>query len=370
MQKTSLTPDTQAPLDSEGQSVLRSLRISRMILPVSLGLAAIGYLIYSKFDAEQFRSIRWSAQAFAWMAGALGLLVIRHFFYAFRLRTLTGDVFSWRKCLQLMVLWEFSAALTPTNKGGPFVMLFVLTRERLAAGRTAAAVFYAMVCDAGFFVLSLPVLLALYGPAMLYPGAKTFEEVWVASGVFFSTYAFMCSYWCVLVFFLFIKPRYAKDALGWLARRSFLKKQAPRLQRLGDEFELAAGEMRGQSWNYHLRVIIGTLGAWTCKFLMINCLLIAIVPTTPLDGATQAFVYARMVAMFIIMAAAPTPGGAGVAEVLFATLIADFVPVAGVAMVVALVWRSMAYYGYLLLGAFIVPGWVAKMVKRDEVPVT
>lgn len=359
-------PPLPPPVDSEGQRVLRSLRPVRMILPVALGLAAVGYLFYSQFDVQQFRNIRWTGRAFGWMALAMGLLALRHCAYTFRLHTLTGGAFSWRKCVELMVLWEFSAALTPTNKGGPFVMLFVLTREKLAAGRTAAAVFYAMVCDAGFFVLSLPVLLALYGPTMLYPGASTFAEVWVASSVFFSTYAFMCSYWCVLVVFLFIRPRYAKNALSWLARRAWLQKYAPKLDRLGNEFALAAQEMRQQPWGYHLRVVLGTLGAWTLKFLMINCLLIAIVPNTPLDGATQAFVYARMVAMFIIMAAAPTPGGAGVAELLFAALIADFVPDAGVAIVVALVWRSMAYYGYLLLGVFVVPGWVTRQLSKSE----
>ena len=360
------TPTPTPPIDSEGQRVLRSLRPSRMILPVALGLAAVGYLFYSQFDVQQFRNIQWSGRAFAWMALALGLLALRHCSYTFRLQTLTGGAFSWRKCLNLMVLWEFSAALTPTNKGGPFVMLFVLTREKLAAGRTAAAVFYAIVCDAGFFVLSLPILLSLYGPAMLSPGASTFSEVWVTSSVFFSTYAFMCSYWCVLMVFLFVKPVYAKNVLSWLARRAWLQKYAPKLNRLGTEFTLAAHEMRQQPWTYHLRVVLGTLGAWTFKFLMINCLLIAIVPNTPLDGATQAFVYARMVAMFIIMAAAPTPGGAGVAELLFAALIVDFVPEPGIAMVIALLWRSMAYYGYLLLGALVVPGWVAKQLARKE----
>jgi glycosyltransferase 2 family protein len=362
MQEAPPTP----PVDSEGQQILRSLRPSRILLPVALGLAAVGYLFYAQFDIQQFRNIRWAGPTFAWMALALGLLALRHCCYAFRLHTLTGGAFSWRKCAELMVLWEFSAALTPTNKGGPFVMLFVLTREKLAAGRTAAAVFYAMVCDAGFFVLSLPILLLLYGPTMLYPGASTFAEVWVASGVFFSTYAFMCSYWSVLVVFLFVRPQYAQRALSWLAHRPWLQKHAPKLDRLGHEFTLAAHEMRHQPWHYHIRVIAGTLGAWTLKFLMINCLLIAIVPTTSLDGSTQALVYARMVAMFIIMAAAPTPGGAGVAELLFAKLIADFAPEPGVAMVIALVWRSMAYYGYLLLGATIVPGWAAKQLTKGK----
>ena len=140
-------------LDVESQQqVLRSFRVSRIILPVLLGMAAVGYLFYRQFDLTQFRAIEWGGRAFIWIGAAFLLLAVRHFFYSLRLRTLTR--FSWRKCAELIVLWEFSAALTPTSKGGPFVMLFVLTREKLSAGRTAAAVFYTMICDSGFFVLT------------------------------------------------------------------------------------------------------------------------------------------------------------------------------------------------------------------------
>ncbi len=355
-------------LDTESQQqVLRSFRVSRIILPVLLGIAAVGYLFYRQFDLTQFRAIEWSGQAFIWIGAAFLLLVLRHFFYSLRLRTLTR--FSWRKCAELIVLWEFSAALTPTSKGGPFVMLFVLTKEKLSAGRTAAAIFYTMVCDSGFFVLTLPILLAIYGPPMLYPGMKTYGDVGLASGTFFVTYSLMVTYWSCLVFLLLFRPRYAKIALGWLAQRSILKKFSTKLSLLGDEFTIAAEELHRQNWRYHLGVIVGTLGAWTSKFIMINCLIIAIVPSTPVDGGTQAFIYARMVAMFIIMAFSPTPGGAGLAEMALVGFISDYVP-SGIALVVALLWRGMAYYGYLLLGAIVVPAWVAAKVygsgKRNE----
>lgn len=336
-----------------------------MILPIALGLAAVGVLFYWQFDPAQFRSIRWSGWAFAWIGLAFLILVVRHLFYALRLRTITGDIFSWRKCLELVVLWEFSAALTPTSKGGPFVMLFVLTKEKLAAGRTAAAVLYTMVLDSGFFVVTLPILLLLYGPPMLYPGMESFDDVGLASGTFFVTYGLMLGYWSVIVFFLLIKPRYAKNALGWLARLPFLKKWSARIALLGEEFALAAEEIHRRDWRYHLKVVVGTVGAWTSKFIMINCLILAVVPTTALDGATQAFLYARMVAMFIIMAFSPTPGGAGLAEVALPQFISDYVPV-GIGLVVALLWRGMAYYGYLLLGAIVVPNWIAAKLGKKE----
>ncbi len=357
---------TDVQLDEAHHKTLRSFRASRMILPILLGIAAVGYLFYRQFDVERFREIHWTWTAFGWIGVAFVLLVIRHLFYALRLRTLTGGYFSWRKCIQLIVLWEFSAAVTPTSKGGPLVMMFVLTKENLSAGRTAAAVIYAMVCDSGFFVLTLPLWLALYGPPMLYPGMRTFNDLSLANVAFFATYTIMLVYWLVLIFFLFVKPHYTEGALDWVARRRFLKKMAPKIRRVGEEFARAADEMKGQSWRYHLRVIIGTIGAWTCKFVMINCLIIAIVPSTPVDGATQAFIYARLVAMFIVMAFSPTPGGAGLAEMALVDFTSDYVP-RGIGLVVALLWRGMAYYGYLLLGAIVVPGWIAQHVGKKAV---
>jgi uncharacterized protein (TIRG00374 family) len=360
------TANNLQPFDEEGKRVLHSMRLTRMIIPILLGMVAVAYLFYSQFDAEKFRSIEWSAHAWWWLAGALFLLVLRHLSYAFRLKVLTRGHFSYWKCLELIVIWEFSSALTPTSKGGPFVMLFVLTQEKLSAGRTAAAVFYTMVCDTGFFVVLLPTLLWLYGPPMLFPGMQHFGDVGLASGTFFITYSMMVMYWSVLVFFLFLKPKASKSVLGWLAKQRLLKKFAPRLNFLGHEFSLAATEMRSQSWLYHFKVLLGTFGSWTSKFLMINCIIIALVPSTPVDGATQAFIYARLVAMFTIMAFSPTPGGAGLAEIALAGFISDYVP-QGIGIVVALIWRGMAYYGYLLLGALVVPGWVNARL-REKTP--
>jgi uncharacterized protein (TIRG00374 family) len=243
-------------------------------------------------------------------------------------------------------------------------MLFVLTREGLSAGRTAAAVFYTMICDAGFFILSLPVLLALYGPPMLFPGLQSFHqggEKGAAVVAFFVTYTAMFLYWIMLMFFLLVRPHLAEGALGWLARRRILRRWASRIRRVGDEFAHAADEIRAWDWHHHFRVILGTVGAWTSKFLMINCLIIAIVPNTPFDGFTQAFIYARMVAMFTIMSFSPTPGGAGIAELMMIRYISDYAP-ESIAFVVAMLWRGLAYYGYLLLGAVVTPAWIARKI--------
>ncbi|NJN77591.1 MAG: hypothetical protein HC803_04080 [Saprospiraceae bacterium] len=48
-----------------------------------------------------------------------------------RLHILTEGEFTWRKCFELIFIWEFSSAVTPTSVGGSAVALFVLSQEKL-----------------------------------------------------------------------------------------------------------------------------------------------------------------------------------------------------------------------------------------------
>jgi uncharacterized protein (TIRG00374 family) len=347
------------------QQFLRSVRPGRILLPVLLGLLAVAYLFWKQFDAQQFKAIQWTGWAWAWIGAAFLLLLLRHFFYTLRLRAVTRGAFSWKKCAQLMVLWEFSASVTPTSKGGPAVMLFVMTKEKLSAGRTLSAVFYSMLADTGFFSIMLPIMLLIYGPAMLYPGVTHFNEAGLAGGAFLVTYAMMATYFVTLMFFVFIRPRYAGIFLQWLSRQRLLRRWSNKIAHLGHDFMIASAELQREPWTVHLAVIAGTLGVWFCKFAMINCLIIAVVPGTPMDGSTQMFVFARLVAMFIIMAFSPTPGGAGLAEVALSNFISDYVPL-GIGLVVALLWRGMAYYGYLIAGAIVVPAWINTVLKKKN----
>lgn len=336
-----------------------TFRLSRLILPIVLGLSAVVYLFYTQFDPEQFATIQWDSRAFTWVLAAFLLLLVRHLSYSMRLRAVTGSVFSWRKAIELVTLWEFSSLLAPTSKGGPVVAMYIFPKEGVSVGNTVAAVFYTILLDTGFFVFLLPILLVAYGPNFLFPA--DFRASGLASGAFFFTYGVMASYWLFLFVLVFIRPSWTTVVLGALGRLPFLRRWRAKLERVGMEIAMASQGLRKATKGVHLRALVGTLGAWTCKFAMINCLMVAVFPGVPLDGFTQLFVYARMVAMFIIMTFTPTPGGAGLAEVALPRFISDFMPLS-IGLVVALLWRGMAYYGYLLAGAIVAPNWMRKKI--------
>ena len=63
------------------------------------------------------------------------------------------------------------------------------------------------------------------------------------------------------------------------------------------------------------------------------------------------------------MLVSPTPGGSGFAEFVFTRFLGEFLPVGpgkigAVIVMLALLWRLISYYPYLIIGVFIFPKWV------------
>ena len=145
-------------LTEEQRNVLHSLRSSRVILPILLGLGAVAWLVLRNFDASKLRDINWSVNTFMWILLAILLLIIRYMAFSVRMWILAQGHFSFRKCVELIMIFEFSLCITPTTLGGSAVSLFVLTQEKMSAARTTTIVLYKVVLDTLFFVGTFPFL--------------------------------------------------------------------------------------------------------------------------------------------------------------------------------------------------------------------
>jgi len=122
-------------------------------------------------------------------------------------------------------------------------------------------------------------------------------------------------------------------------------------------------EMQKKTWGNHGKAMLATTGAWVFRFLAINCIILAFVADTPFDFYNQLLIMARGETMHVTTAFTPTPGGAGVVEYLFGGYFIDYVP-EGIASLVALVWRVITYYSYLIGGAIIIPIWIREVIIR------
>lgn len=351
-------------LNSDQQKVLNQVKASRILLPVIIGLGVVGYLVWKKFDPVAFAKIEWNQHTATWIIAGMLFLVLRHLFYSARLYIITQGVFSYFKCIELIFIFEFSTTIAPTQVGGAAVAIVVLSQEKLSAARTATVVLLKVVLDSLFFLITLPLFAIVIGPRMIRPGLDSFANLDSWGIAFIVSYIGMAIYSGLFIYGLLINPKGARKLLNWIVSPGFMKKFRERAVKLGDEFVLSSNEIQQQPRIFFLKAIGATTFAWLSKFCMMSCLIIAFVPDISRDFLTQLTIYARLEAMFVITAFSPTPGGSGLAEAAFEGFFKDFITGAGTALIVAFVWRLMAYYTYLVLGLFIIPNWLRKIVAK------
>jgi hypothetical protein len=239
-----------------------------------------------------------------------------------------------------------------------------MTQEKLSAARTTTIVIYKVVLDTIFFIGTLPLLCLLAGPQMIRPHMNSFSEADWRAQIFYISYVCMAVYGSFFFYGLFVNPVLIKKLLTGIASLPFLKRWKPRAEKLGAEIILASEDMRNIGWKQHLAAFGCTITAWTCKFFLISCLIYGIGNTT-LGWSNELLLYARLEAMFVILAFSPSPGGAGFVEATFHPFLMDFIPDKGIAIVIALIWRLMSYYAYLAAGAIIVPNWIRKVFLKN-----
>ncbi len=356
--------DTLKHFDEEHHEALRQIRVSRIVLPVLLGIVAVGYLLWRQFDPEEFAKIDWTAHTLFWIGACVLILMARHLAYATRLHILSEKEFSWRKCIELIFIWEFSSAVSPTAVGGSAVAFFVLAQEKLSTAKTATIVLYTIVLDSFFFIGSLPILFLFFGTNMIRPEVKAIEDIGAWGFYFLFAYSLMALYSSIFYYGLFINPEQMKRVLVGFTRIGFLKRYRRRAVELGNEMIMASTHLKRQNWRFHLGAFLATATAWSCRFLLLNCLIIAFITALPVDFWTQFELYARLETMFVIIAFSPTPGGAGFVEILFGGFLSDYVTNPTYATLISTIWRLLSYYTYLLAGAIVIPNWIREVLNE------
>jgi len=356
------------PNSEEQQSVLNSVKVSRIIPPIILGLAVVGWLMYRQLDMKELAAIDWNGHVLLWVLMAIFMYVLRHAFYSWRLRIMTSNEFKWPKAIELIVLWEFASAVSPTSIGGAGVALFLLAQEKLSAAKTVSVVLYSMVIDTIFFVVSLPLLYLFLGAIIIRPGMVSLSDLDGFGFTFIGVLIFMTAYGSLFFYGLFINPVAMKRILLFISNWSILSRFKEDLRKTAADVVTTSKEIKKQSASFHIKSMIATCGAWITRFLAINCLIIAFVDATPLDFYNQLIIMARAATMHVTTSFSPTPGGAGIAEYFFGGYFSDYIA-SGIASLVALIWRLITYYTYLIGGAIIIPVWIREVMNRRKRPV-
>ena len=79
--------------------------------------------------------------------------------------------------------------------------------------------------------------------------------------------------------------------------------------------------------------------------MVVNAILLAFA-----INADQVMVLARQLVMWVVLTICPTPGGSGVSEWIFKNYYGDMIASGSLALLLALCWRIISYYIYLIIG--------------------
>lgn len=338
------------------------IRWWKVLLPVLLGLGFVAWMIARDFDPAIFEHVRFTWHALLFIAIAFLFMVGRDLGYMIRIRLFSRGQLTWRQAFRVIMLWEFTSAVTPSAIGGTSVAVVFVHKEGIPVGRSAAIVMLTSFFDELYFAVVFPIIFFLVGGDRLFDGPMGHELMLFAS----IGYGIKLAYLLLLSYGLFLNP----IGLKWLIVKIFslpgLRRWRPGAVKAGTDIVRSAIEIRRYRPMFWLKSFAATFLSWSSRYLVANALFLAF-----FSISDHLLVFARQLAMWIMMLVAPTPGGSGFAEYIFSNFLSDVIPVGasiqvGTAAVIALLWRLVTYYPYLIMGVFILPKWLGRSFGKKE----
>lgn len=345
-------PNTVAP------NPTTKVKVGYALIPITIGLAVVGYMLSREFNPEAFAQIQPTWRSALWVLVALLLMFGRDLGYTLRLMTLAGGKIPFGRAFRVIMLWEFTSAITPSAVGGTSVAVVYVNKEGLSVGESTAVVMATSFLDELYFVIVFPIMLLLVGQARLFGVDSALERELML--FCWTGYSIKLGWTLLMAYGLFVNPR----GLSWLISKVFslplLRRWKQGAQRAGGDIVTSSEEFRRKPFSFWLKAFGSTACSWTSRFGVVNALLLAFFAV-----GEHLVIFARQLNMWIIMLVSPTPGGSGFAEYVFKQYLSEFIPleaaaVGGVATAFALLWRLVSYYPYLFIGAVLFPRWVAQ----------
>lgn len=347
--------------------ILKSINPVRIILPVAIGIAVTAYLMYREYEPGSLNLLTFSIQTAFWLFVSIFLMATRDFGYMLRLRILSEKSLSWKKVFNIIMLWEFTSAITPSAVGGTSVAVFFINKEGIRLGKSTAIVLLTSFLDELYFILSFPALIIIAGGLTLFSiSPEATALTWYKNPfILFALlgYSIKLIYILALSYGLFVNPRGLKLLLLWIFKLSFIRKWRPQANESGSELIQASNEFKHWPIKKWIRAFMATAVSWTARYWLVNTIIIAFFGLRILDPEGHFLVFGKQLVIWIMMLVSPTPGGSGFAEYAFHGFLGYLIP-AGTGIAMAFIWRLISYYSYLIIGVFILPKWIKKHITK------
>ncbi|MCD7962460.1 MAG: flippase-like domain-containing protein [Rikenellaceae bacterium] len=353
-----------------GRDPVGKIKTSNAIYPIIIGLAVVGYMFYKDFNPEVFSVMDFSIKVILWLIVAFLFMFFRDFCYIIRLRVLSNNELSWIKACHIIMLWEFTSAITPSAVGGTSVAIVYVHKEGISVGRSSAIVMLTSFFDELYFIIMFPLIVLVVGQSNLFDLHNLTEHSFAVGLMTIALigYSLKLVYTIILSYGLFINPRGLKWMLLRIFKIRFLRRWYRSVNNIGTDIILSSKEIKKRGFGFWVKSVAATFLSWSSRYLVANAIIFAF-----FGYGDQLLLFARQLVMWIMMLIMPTPGGSGFAEYIFTVFCGDLIPVTpdlqnAAATLTAVVWRMVTYYPYLVIGAIIFPRWVNTHFSRRAFP--
>ena len=153
--------------DSQYKLVSR-LKPVRIIIPILIGLAVVGWFIVREIDSAALSNLNFTWKSAFWLLVAWLCMIGRDMGYMIRIRILSENDLTWRQAFRVIMLWEFTSAITPSTVGGTALAVVFIHKEGLSVGRSTSIVLATSFLDELYFVIMFPLILLVVGSDILF----------------------------------------------------------------------------------------------------------------------------------------------------------------------------------------------------------
>lgn len=336
----------------------------KIALPAAIGLGVVALMFWHDSKGENigkvWGSIHFTAWTILFLILAIVCMALRDLGLVWRFRALTDRKLSWKQAWTVDMMCEFTNCITPSAVGGSSLGPVYLNSEGIEFGRATTLMLTTLFMDELFFVVACPIVVLLTPAHEIFnSGAAEFSHG--IKYTFWSIYGLIALWTFILFMGIIWKPGWIQKILKIIASWHWTRRWHGAILGLGENMINTSRELRSKPLRFWVEVFCGTSIAWTARFFVVNALFFAFLPNV---SDSQWVILARQFVIWVVLMVSPTPGGAGLSEWLFSNYYGDLVGTAGMALVLAIFWRLITYYLYLVIGAVITPGWLKNYYNK------
>jgi uncharacterized protein (TIRG00374 family) len=350
--------------------LLKTFHPSRIIIAMLIGIAVVLLIFMKDFKPGTFDALNFSKLSFIFIFLAFLCMASRDIGYMIRIRVLSDNQLSWWQSFRIIMLWEFTSAITPSAVGGTSIAVLFVAKEGISVGRSTSIILATSFLDEMYFILLFPLLMIFVLPSDLFSTPNTTGNGinWTNEFFWFAIigYSLKLAYVILVIYGMFFRPRAFKWLLLKVFKLPILRRWRSGAAKAGDDMITSSLELKRKPITFWGKAFMATFLSWTSRYLVINMLFLAFFVVND-----HFLLYARQLVMWIMMLVSPTPGGSGFAEYIFSRYLSEFMPssaisIGALAVALAFLWRIITYYPYLIIGGFIIPGWIKAKFMHEK----